>query len=207
ASVLRATVMGLLLLGALLLDRESQLMNALALAVLVLLAWRPGDLGEPGFQLSFAATAGIIYLAPPLTAWLTGRGWPGWLATSTSVSLGAQAAVTPVMLVHFNQLSLIGIVANLAVVPMAALRTTWGLPARPPAAASPSAAASFFQPLWLLLLALRAAVWPAARAPAAMVHLPAPGWPAVSAWCVALALVPYLGSARRWVRPAAAVSL
>jgi competence protein ComEC len=63
--VLRATVMGLLLLGAMLLDRESQLMNALALAVIVLLAWRPGDLGEPGFQLSFAATAGIIYLTPP----------------------------------------------------------------------------------------------------------------------------------------------
>src|SRR5262245_4522664 len=98
ASVLRATVMGLLLLGALLLDRESQLMNALALAVLLLLAWRPGDLGEPGFQLSFAATAGIIHLAPPLTAWLIGKRWPGWLATPMAVSLGAQAAVTPVML-------------------------------------------------------------------------------------------------------------
>src|SRR5499426_2149748 len=207
ASVLRATVMGLLLLGALLLDRESQLMNALALAVLVLLAWRPGDLGEPGFQLSFAATAGIIYLAPPLTAWLTGRGWPGWLATSTAVSLGAQAAVTPVMLVHFNQLSLIGIVANLAVVPMAAVGTTLGMLALLIAAASASAADIFFQALWLLLLALRAAVWAAARMPAAMVHLPAPGWPAISAWCAALALVPYLGSGRRWVRPAAALSL
>src|SRR5499427_1330443 len=172
ASVLRATVMGLLLLGALLLDRESQLMNALALAVLVLLAWRPGDLGEPGFQLSFAATAGIIYLAPPLTAWLTGRGWPRWLATSTAVSLGAQAAVTPVMLVHFNQLSLIGIVANLAVVPMAAVGTTLGMLALLIAAASASAADIFFQVLWLLLLALRAAVWAAARMPAAMVHLP-----------------------------------
>src|SRR5499427_3895599 len=207
ASVLRATVMGLLLLGALLLDRESQLMNALALAVLVLLAWRPGDLGEPGFQLSFAATAGIIYLAPPLTAWLIGKRWPGWLATSTAVSLGAQAAVTPVMLVHFNQLSLIGIVANLAVVPMAAVATTLGMLALLIAAASVSAADVFFQALWLLLLALRAAVWAAARMPAAMVHLPAPSWPAISAWCVALALVPYLGSARRWIRPAAAVSL
>src|SRR5215471_907197 len=207
ASVLRATVMGLLLLGALLLDRESQLMNALALAVLVLLAWRPGDLGEPGFQLSFAATAGIIYLAPPITAWLTGRGWPGWLATSTAVSLGAQAAVTPVMLVHFNQLSLIGIVANLAVVPMAAVGTTLGMLALLIAAANASAADIFFQALWPLLLALRAFVWAAARVPAAMVHLPAPGWPATSAWCVALALVPYLGSARRWVRPTAAVSL
>ncbi len=87
-SVLRATVMGLLLLAALLLDRESQLPNALALAVLALLLWRPGDLWEPGFQLSFAATAGIVYLGPGITARLVaprraalarggGRGEPG----------------------------------------------------------------------------------------------------------------------------------
>src|SRR5437867_646922 len=127
ASVLRATVMGLLLLGAMLLDRESQLMNALALAAIALLAWRPGDLGEPGFQLSFAATAGIIYLTPSITGWLSVRGWPTWLATSTAVSLGAQAAVTPVMLAHFNQLSLIGVAANLVVVPLAAAGTTLGM--------------------------------------------------------------------------------
>jgi len=206
ASVLRATVMGLLLLGALLLDRESQLMNALALAVLLLLAWRPGDLGEPGFQLSFAATAGIIHLAPPLTAWLIGKRWPGWLATPMAVSLGAQAAVTPVMLVHFNQLSLIGIVANLVVVPMAAVGTTLGMLALLTAAVSAWAADVLFQALWPLLLALRAAVWVAARVPGAMVHLPAPSWAAIAAWCVALALLPYLGS-RRWIRATVMASL
>jgi len=207
ASVLRATVMGLLLLGALLLGRESQLMNALALAVLLLLAWRPGDLGEPGFQLSFAATAGIIHLAPPLTAWLTGKGWPGWLATSTAVSLGAQAAVTPVMLVHFNQLSLIGVVANLVVVPMAAVGTTLGMLALLTAAVSSWAADLLFQALWPLLLALRSAVWVAARVPGAMIHLPAPSWAAIAAWCVALGLMPYLGSSRRWIRATVIASL
>ena len=99
-SVLRATVMGLLLLAALLLERQSQLPNALALATLLLLLWRPGDLWEPGFQLSFAATAGIVYVAPWLTERLTARGWPSWLAAAVAVSLGAQAAVTPLMLRH-----------------------------------------------------------------------------------------------------------
>jgi competence protein ComEC len=99
ASVLRATAMGLLLLAATLLDRESQLMNALALAAVLLLAWRPRDLWDPGFQLSFAATAGIIYLTPVISIWLAGRGWPGWLAAAVAVSAGAQAAVTPVMLI------------------------------------------------------------------------------------------------------------
>jgi competence protein ComEC len=51
-SVLRATVMGLLLLLTVLLERESEVMNALALAALLLLLWDPGDLHDPGFQLS-----------------------------------------------------------------------------------------------------------------------------------------------------------
>jgi competence protein ComEC len=206
ASVLRATVMGLLLLAAMLLDRKSQLMNALALAALALLAWRPGDLWDPGFQLSFAATAGIIYLAQAITAWLAARGWPAWLATAVAVSVGAQAAVTPVMLIHFNQLSLIGIAANLIVVPLAAVATTLGMLALLVALASAVAADVIFPALWLVLVALRAAVWAAAAVPAAMIHLPAPGWAAIFTWSVALALIPFLG-ARRWTRPAATACL
>src|SRR5712691_4392257 len=203
ASVLRATVMGLLLVAALLLDRKSQLMNALALAALALLTWRPGDLWDPGFQLSFAATAGIIYLAPVITAWLAARGWPAWLATAVAVSVGAQAAVTPVMLIHFNQLSLIGIAANLVVVPLAAVGTTLGMLALLVALANASAADMLFQALWLVLLALRAAVWAAAAVPAAMIHLPAPGWTAILSWCGLLVLMPVL-DARRWTRVATA---
>ena len=206
ASVLRATVMGLLLLAAMLLDRKSQLMNAVALAALALLAWRPGDLWDPGFQLSFAATAGIIYLAPAITAWLAARGWPAWLATALAVSVGAQAAVTPVMLIHFNQLSLIGIAANLIVVPLAAVATTLGMLALLVTLASAVGADVTFQALWLVLVALRVAVWAAAAVPAAMIHLPAPGWAAIFTWSVALALVPFLG-ARRWTRTAAAACL
>ncbi|MGH7333480.1 MAG: ComEC/Rec2 family competence protein, partial [Candidatus Rokuibacteriota bacterium] len=62
-SVLRATLMGVLVLGAILLDRESSVLNSLSLAAIVVLALRPGDLRDPGFQLSFAATGGIV-LAP-----------------------------------------------------------------------------------------------------------------------------------------------
>src|SRR5262249_28619177 len=126
-SVLRATVMGLLLLASVLLERESQLMNALALAALVLLLWRPGGIAAPGVLLSFHATWGIVHLAGPTTSFLGARGWPTWLAAALAVSLGAQLAVTPVMLSYFNQLSLIGIAANLLVVPLAGPATTLGM--------------------------------------------------------------------------------
>jgi competence protein ComEC len=196
-SVLRATVMGLLLLAALLLDRESQLPNALALAVLALLLWRPGDLWEPGFQLSFAATAGIVYLGPVITARLVARGAPSWLAAAVAVSLGAQAAVTPLMLAHFNQLSLIGVVANLLVVPLAAVATTLGMLALLVELASGAFAALLFHALWLVLIALRAGVSLAAALPAAMVHLPAPSAATAIAWYGALLLAPGMAASRR----------
>jgi competence protein ComEC len=203
-SVLRATVMGLLLLAALLLDRQSQLPNALALAGLALLLWRPGDLWEPGFQLSFAATAGIVHLAPWLLAALAGRGWPTWLAAAVAVSAGAQAAVTPLMLAHFNQLSLIGVVANLLVVPLAAVATTLGMLALLVETTSTTLGPLLFAALWPVLLALRAVVWAAAALPAAMVHLPAPPLAAVAAWFGALLLAPALAASRR-IRIAVAI--
>jgi len=201
-SVLRATVMGLLLLLGVFLDRESQLMNALCLAGLTLLAWSPTDLWDPGFQLSFAATAGIIYLAAPFIGFLTERGWPRWLGAAVAVSLAAQLPVTPIMLAHFNQLSLIGVAANLLVVPLAGPATTLGMLALLTQLVSETAAALLFNTLWLLLIALRIVVWAAAAVPAAMVHLPAPSWAAVTAWCGALLLVPHL-TTRIWTRAAA----
>ncbi|HET8530519.1 MAG TPA: DNA internalization-related competence protein ComEC/Rec2 [Methylomirabilota bacterium] len=196
-SVLRATVMGLLLLAALLLERQSQLPNALAVATLVLLLWRPGDLWEPGFQLSFAATAGIVYLAPWLTGRLTTRGAPSWLAAAVAVSVGAQAAVTPLMAAHFNQLSLIGVVANLAVVPLAAVATTLGMVALLAELLPGPLGSLLFECLWLVLLTLRAVVALAAALPAAMVYLPAPTLAAALAWYGAVLLAPQVAGSRR----------
>ncbi len=202
-SVLRATTMGLLLLAAVLLDRRSQLMNAICLAGIALLAWSPSALWDPGFQLSFAATAGIVYLSPSIGAFLGERDWPRWLVTAMAVSLAAQLAVSPAMLVHFNQLSLIGVVANLLVVPLAGPATTIGMLALLVASVSDGAAGSLFDVLWLVLLALRAVVRVAAAVPGAMVYLPAPPWAATAAWCGGLALVPFLAG-RRWAKLAAA---
>jgi len=202
ASVLRATVMGLLILLAMLLERESQVANALGLAALLLLVWRPADLWDPGFQLSFAATAGIVYATATVREALEAHGWPPWLAVPIAVSLTAQCAVTPIMAAHFNQLSLVGVVANLVVVPLAGAATTLGLLATLGWGLSEVLGGLLFEALWALLLLLRLAVWAAASVPAAMVHVPAPGWAAVVTWYGALLLLPHAG-ARPWARRAA----
>ncbi len=178
ASVLRATVMAVLLLSAIVIEREPSLLNSLALAALVILAARPGDLVEPGFQLSFGATLGIIVLARPIRAALIRRGWPRGLADAVAVSAGAQLIVTPMMLGDFNQLSLIAPLANLVVVPLAGIATLVGMLAVLAARVSALVSAALFDGLWPVLLALRASVYLAARVPFAMLHLPAPHWTA-----------------------------
>lgn len=203
-SVVRATVMGVLLLLGFLLERESSAFNSLALAALLVLLWRPGDLWEPGFQLSFAATLGILYLAQPWTRSLQDRGWPRWVAAAVTVSLGAQLAVSPIMLAHFNQLSLVGIVANLVVVPLAAVATTLGLAALVITLLYEAVGDLLFQSLWLILLGLRAAVWFFAAIPAAMVHLQAPHLATAISFYAVLALLPHWG-AHRWLRRGALV--
>jgi competence protein ComEC len=187
-SVLRAAIMGVILLSGLALERETRVLNSVAAAALAILALRPGDLMDPGFQLSFGATLGLVLLGSPLASALGRRGVPSWLASGVAVSLAAQLAVTPVMLAHFNQLSLIGVVANLAVVPLAAVATVAGLLAVVLALASDVLGGALFDGVWLVLLALRASVHLAALVPAAMIHLPAPPWPATVAFHAGLAL-------------------
>src|SRR5439155_993191 len=80
-SVLRAVVMGVLVLGAVLLERDASVLNGLALAALLILAVRPGDLADPGFQLSFAATAGIV-LAARVPGALVHLPAPHWTAVA-----------------------------------------------------------------------------------------------------------------------------
>jgi competence protein ComEC len=188
-SVMRATVMGGLFLAAGLLGRESRVWNSLAVALLVLLVLDPGSLAEPGLQLSFAATAGLLYLGP----WLRAR-LPAWcpapLANALGVSAGAQLAVTPVMLAHWGQLSPLGIIANLVVVPLAALLTTGGLLALALATISATLAHLVFQSLWLLLVALRLLVRGFAVLPGAVLSLPPPPPWAIVVQGLALASAP-----------------
>lgn len=188
-SVLRATVMGGLFLAAGLLGRESRTWNSLAAALLVLLALDPGSLAEPGLQLSFAATAGLLHLGPWLRAALPSR-CPGAVATALAVSAGAQLGVTPVLLAHWGQLSPLGVVANLLVVPLAGLLTVGGVLALGLATASEGLAHLLFQALWLLLVALRLVVRAFAALPGAVLYVPPPPAPAIVAGAAALVAAP-----------------
>jgi competence protein ComEC len=177
-SVLRAAIMATLVLGALLVERDASVLNGLALAAVVILALRPGDLHDPGFQLSFAATTGIVVAPLPR----------GRIAGAVCVSLAAELAVLPIALAHFNQLSVIGPLANLGAVPLAAGATIVGLAGVVASWVTTSAGEVLVNATWPILIALRALVAAAASPSWALVHLPAPAWPATTSYVGALLL-------------------
>jgi competence protein ComEC len=107
--VMRATIMAVIGLAGHLWRREQDLINSLAVAALVLLLWNPQWLFEAGFQLSFLATWGIVYLYPRLDAQMTR--WAAWRGV-VLVPLCAQLAVIPLVAYYFNQVSVISLVSN-----------------------------------------------------------------------------------------------
>ncbi|MGQ9533066.1 MAG: DNA internalization-related competence protein ComEC/Rec2 [Desulfotomaculales bacterium] len=113
--VVRAAVMAGLTLGAWTLGRERDWPSALALAALVLLVRQPLVLHDPGFQLSFVATWGILYLAP-----LVQKHVPAWLAGTLVVPLAAQVAVWPLVAHYYHVFSPIALLANALAVPLTA---------------------------------------------------------------------------------------
>ena len=112
-SIQRAGVMGIAGLVAALAGRPASRWYALGLAAAVTLALNPLAVGEPGWQLSFAAVAGLLALVPGLRGALTRRRVPGPLADVAAITVAATAATAPLMALHFEQVSLASLPANL----------------------------------------------------------------------------------------------
>jgi competence protein ComEC len=95
--------------------RRTDPVPMLALVAALLLGLSPQLVDDPGFQLSFLGTAGILLLAAPMAARLPG---PRLLAEPFAVTVAAQLATLPVMAGTFGVVALGGPVANALVLPL-----------------------------------------------------------------------------------------
>ena len=125
--VLRATIMAWIVLGARWLDRVINWPNALAAAALAILWWNPGQVFDPGFQLSFGAVASLLALTARLSVlvepWVFPH--PQRLARYVSVGIASTLAIWiglwPVLAWYFHLVSPVSILANLLLVPLVSL--------------------------------------------------------------------------------------
>lgn len=125
-AILRAAVMGWLVFAAVACGQDHDLPTALAVSAALLVLWTPLRLESLGFQLSFAAAAGILGLGLPLAAlWSPRLGRV--VGVTAAMTIAAQAYTAPLLIYHFRQLSLVGPVANLPVVPFSGLLVIAGL--------------------------------------------------------------------------------
>ncbi len=128
-SVVRASTMGCVALLGIVGQRDIDGGNILGIAGLGLLIARPQDLFDVGFQLSFVATGGILIFYRPLRDLLPQK--KGWYDTCVAgplaVSIAAQATTLPFIVAYFGLVSVIGLIANLIVVPIIGIGVGLGL--------------------------------------------------------------------------------
>ena len=118
ASVIRAAIMGFIALLAKQIGRLYNFRNAIIVAAFLMVLINPRVLYfDIGFQLSFAALLGIIYLGPAIQKFFRMKGEEGFLGwrrnflTTTSAQLG----VAPLLIINFNQFSLTALLANILI--------------------------------------------------------------------------------------------
>ena len=138
-SVLRAGVMAGLVLFGVAAGRGPGGRRALCLAVVVLLLADPALVAALGFQLSVAATAGVLWLGPGVTRALPER-VPERVRKGVGMTLGAQAAAVPVIALALGPVSLAGLPANLLGLPLAGGPMLLGVVAAATAPVAPWAA-------------------------------------------------------------------
>ena len=138
-SSVRAAVMSAVLLGGFIVERKAFVFNGLAAAATLILAWDTQELFAVGFQLSFSVVAAILLLHEPTFRFLRRRlasdpflprslftkrrrafeKGMTWLARAASVSFAAWIGSLPLMFWYYHLVTLISLIANLVVVPIA----------------------------------------------------------------------------------------
>ena len=173
-SVLRAAVMGAVVVVSLLVGGRRPGPSVLATAVLVLVVLVPSLAVSWGFALSVAATAGIVMLAPGIRRSLEERRWgirvPAALAVAGALTLAAQAATAPVLLAMGAYVGIAAIPANLLAMPVVPVVTIAGLGAAVLGVipglrllADPLAWVGAIAGEWIALVAVRAAAFDVLR--------------------------------------------
>ncbi len=134
SSVTRAAIMGLVVIIGKMIGRRALLINDLVLAAMIMLLVNPFVVYDIGFQLSFAATVGLVLSESLSVLAKTKNKYLKELLAMLAQTLSAQVLCFGIILYHFGSLTLIGFISNIFVLPvlplgmlLAALALAFGL--------------------------------------------------------------------------------
>jgi len=117
ASVVRAAVMGLVLIIAKVVGRPTNIGHSLFIAGLLMIILNPFIIGyDLGFQLSFIAVLGLIYLMPVIVS-LANKFFKTMIGQILAATLSAQIAVAPILITSFGNVSILAPLVNALILP------------------------------------------------------------------------------------------
>ncbi len=112
-SAVRAAIFSSVIMTGSVIQRKSSPFNSLCLAAIVILAINPADLFAIGFQLSFAAVAGILLFASSLNPVPRRHAVAYYLVSIVTVSIGATLGTAVITLYYFHSFPLYFIISNI----------------------------------------------------------------------------------------------
>ena len=182
--VLRAGVMTIAGCLGTLFGRRLRVSGLVALSAILLLFWRPDELFNPGFQLTYGVVLALIHLSPALRERWFGRPNPEaatsaqmlgeWCKTSLAASVVAWLVATPIAAYHFGSIALAGIPLSLIAVPLSAIILALGFMKIVLGAILPSLGLLLGVPLTISAELLLAIVKPFETLRLSSVHVPPP---------------------------------
>ena len=118
-SILRATVMFTFIILGQLFSRPTNVYNTLAISAFTLMCMDTNMLANVGFQLSYMAVIGIVFLQPFVSEWYDPKSWLGiQIWEITAISIAAQIITFPLGLLYFHQFPNYFLFSNLIIIPL-----------------------------------------------------------------------------------------
>jgi len=127
AAVVRAAIMGSIGLFSIYFGRSTQVTLTLLMSALLMNIYNPKILPyDVGFQLSFAATCGIVYVSPRIEKWFLWVTPRLEMREALQMTIAAQISTLPIILFHFGRLSIVSPLANMLTAPFIPLSMGFG---------------------------------------------------------------------------------
>ncbi|HYG38043.1 MAG TPA: ComEC/Rec2 family competence protein [Cytophagales bacterium] len=119
ASVLRAVVMFSFLVMGEMFQQQKNTYNNLSLSAFCLLVYDPFLIMDIGFQLSYLAVFGIVYLYPKIYGWFEFENWElDFFWKTIAITIAAQIATSPLSIFYFQQFPTYFLFSNLIIIPL-----------------------------------------------------------------------------------------
>lgn len=134
-SILRAAIVVFIFLAARVFERKPDLLNITAAAACINLIINPNELFNIGFQLSYGAVFSLAVLAPQLDRLFlsykeekkSGRSIYQYCISIFFGTLAVFIGTLPILIYHYQQVSIIGLFTNILIIPMSGLITILGM--------------------------------------------------------------------------------